>query len=149
MALYKKGWKHCTLAQARGIRNAAKAAKARRRERAWYERESGYDAIRAALRKDMPCMDCGVQYPPYVMDFHHTRGHKLFALSALSNGTLKDLAASDKLAAIRAEIAKCDLVCANCHREREHRKHNPLGPQGNAAQTAAKKSPNLPAPPRI
>lgn len=60
--------------------------------------------------KNGPCMDCGVQYPFYIMDFDHRPGEvKCFGLGdAESRSTAK----------ILAEIDKCDLVCANCHRER-------------------------------
>ena len=64
-------------------------------------------------KKDGPCVDCGETYPPYVMDFDHVRGEKVFALSDMARrGTSK--------AKLDAEIEKCDLVCANCHRERTH-----------------------------
>ena len=53
-------------------------------------------------------MDCGVQYPFYVMDFDH-RGDKLFNVGS-GRGRSFD--------AVKAEAAKCDVVCANCHRER-------------------------------
>ena len=33
--------------------------------------------------KRQPCTDCGVQYPPYVMDFDHVRGEKSMGLSKL------------------------------------------------------------------
>lgn len=58
--------------------------------------------------KDKPCLDCGVQYPPYVMDFDHI-DNKLFGIGG---GSGKNF---DKLL---EEILKCELVCANCHRER-------------------------------
>lgn len=61
--------------------------------------------------KSAPCADCRQTFDPVCMDFDH-RGEeaKLFTISrmALSIGL-------DKL---RAEVAKCDLVCANCHRLR-------------------------------
>jgi hypothetical protein len=60
-------------------------------------------------QKDRPCMDCGVKYPPCVMDFDHVRGLKVSCL-----GWMWD-AARDK---VISEIAKCDLVCSNCHRLR-------------------------------
>lgn len=64
--------------------------------------------------KDKPCADCGVQYPPYVMDFdHRDPTEKKFAVS-------KMVLRRCKLQDIASEIAKCDLVCANCHRERHH-----------------------------
>jgi hypothetical protein len=62
-------------------------------------------------QKDVPCMDCGIKYPFYVMQFDHVRGKKMFALS---NGVRKSREVIDE------EIAKCDVVCANCHMERTH-----------------------------
>lgn len=61
------------------------------------------------LAKDSPCADCGMRFPRECMDFDHVHGEKLFSLSK---------AASRPLATVMAEIAKCDLVCANCHRVR-------------------------------
>lgn len=64
--------------------------------------------------KDIPCMDCGIKYPYYVMDLDHRLGvEKGFGLN-LAVSTRKSVEA------ILAEIAKCDVVCANCHRERTH-----------------------------
>ena len=61
--------------------------------------------------KDVPCADCGHRYPHYVMQFDHVRGVKLFNLG--------DAAATGKtLKRIDEEIAKCDVVCANCHAAR-------------------------------
>src|SRR5207245_2408021 len=37
--------------------------------------------IRAA--KNVPCTDCGVKYPYYVMDFDHARGEKVTEVSKL------------------------------------------------------------------
>jgi hypothetical protein len=60
--------------------------------------------------KSRPCADCGVQYPFYVMDFDHRETEtKLYELNSVDRMTMK---------AIRCEIEKCDVVCANCHRER-------------------------------
>ena len=70
------------------------------------ERNQAY--IHAA--KAHPCMDCGLRYPPYVMDFDHrdpTTKHR--QVSEMSTWSLES---------IQTEIDKCDLVCANCHRER-------------------------------
>lgn len=67
-------------------------------------------------QKDFPCMDCGVKYPPYVMDFDHAGSVKIASVSYgagnLGWGRTKLL----------EEIAKCDLVCANCHRIRTFNK---------------------------
>jgi hypothetical protein len=61
--------------------------------------------------KKKPCMDCGRVYPPYVMEFDHVRGTKDRSISR----AVRDLLSWQRL---EAEIAKCDLVCANCHRIR-------------------------------
>jgi len=77
------------------------------------------ERMRAILReaKGRPCADCGNQYPPYVMDFDHRDGEtKLFNVSALNSHRWVSIDV------LFAEIAKCDLVCANCHRERTHQR---------------------------
>lgn len=69
-------------------------------------------AILTAL-KDKPCADCGIKYPSYVMDFDHVRGEKKFFIH-------KSMAHA--LQVLLDEVAKCDVVCANCHRERTFRR---------------------------
>ena len=74
--------------------------------------------IRAVLdkAKKKPCTDCGNSYPPYVMDFDHRPGNrKSFGLANAVNS-------HKALLEIQEEIAKCDVVCANCHRERTHQR---------------------------
>jgi hypothetical protein len=64
--------------------------------------------------KSQPCKDCEHTYPPYVMDFDHVRGKKEFEIGHQSaKGTMS----FDR---ILEEIAKCELVCSNCHRIRTH-----------------------------
>ena len=65
--------------------------------------------------KSKSCTDCNKSYPYYVMDFDHVRGVKEFDLSKAS------LRFSDKR--ILDEIAKCDVVCSNCHRERTFKRN--------------------------
>ncbi len=61
-----------------------------------------------------PCADCGNKFPSCVMDFDHMPGKKKsFCLGH---------AASCSLETVKREIAKCELVCANCHRMRTHRR---------------------------
>jgi hypothetical protein len=57
-----------------------------------------------------PCQDCGVMYPAAVMDFHH-RDPKTKRFEVGNAGT-PNLA--------RAELEKCDVICANCHRLRHY-----------------------------
>lgn len=71
--------------------------------------------------KQGPCADCGVEYPPYVMDLDHRPGEvKLFQIS-------KGLRKSRGV--LLTEIAKCDTVCANCHRIRTHTRPDAYLPQ--------------------
>jgi hypothetical protein len=63
--------------------------------------------------KDKHCMDCGGKFPPCVLEFDHREGEK-------KEGTISNLVHGFRTKAARAEIKKCDLVCANCHRIRTH-----------------------------
>ncbi len=73
-----------------------------------------------------PCTDCGQSFPPECMDFDHRQGEaKLFNLSGMRTRKRTDLA---------LEIAKCDVVCACCHRIRT-RKRGYVG-TGRAVSTA-------------
>lgn len=74
------------------------------------------DDARAFLNslKARPCADCGENYPPFVMDFdHRSDSQKL-----MNVGDLVRVHAPREL--VLEEVAKCDLVCANCHRVRTH-----------------------------
>lgn len=61
--------------------------------------------------KNVPCADCGNEYPYYVMDLDHVRGEKRLNLSVAASKWRS-------LKAVQEEIDKCDPVCANCHRIR-------------------------------
>lgn len=80
------------------------------------------------LKESTPCMDCGVQYPFYVMQFDHREGEEKL------NNIAKMRADGLSLKRVQDEIAKCDLVCANCHFARTylrgvaHRKSGKLQP---------------------
>lgn len=58
-----------------------------------------------------PCVDCGKQWPAVAMDLHHVRGPKVSSVSALVRSRAP-------IHVISAEIAKCVLLCACCHRLR-------------------------------
>ena len=67
------------------------------------------------VEKARPCMDCGGTFPPYVYDFdHRIPAEKSFSISKGKRVGRE---------ALLAEIAKCDLVCANCHRIRTYTRH--------------------------
>lgn len=61
--------------------------------------------------RSVPCADCKQTYPPVCMDFDHMPGFtKSFTI--MSEYRYR----SWKL--ILEEVAKCEVVCANCHRIR-------------------------------
>ena len=66
-------------------------------------------------QKEKPCADCDNSYPYYVMDFDHTD-------SSNKENTVSKLATRGKRQEVTEEIAKCELVCSNCHRERTHQR---------------------------
>jgi len=56
------------------------------------------------------CNGCGLEFPARVFEFHHLNARtKDFAISV--DGILRSWRK------IEAELAKCVLLCANCHRE--------------------------------
>lgn len=70
----------------------------------------------AEIKEASPCKDCGNKFPAICMDFDHLDGSaKVADVSKMVN---------DKRpwAEVFAEIAKCDLVCANCHRIRTQKR---------------------------
>ena len=74
-------------------------------------RRNKYRRVIQELKTGQSCLDCGVEYPPHVLDFDHRPGEvKLFNITALGK--------VPSMKVFLAEIAKCDIVCANCHRQR-------------------------------
>lgn len=80
--------------------------------------------MRLKLRamKEKPCADCGIQYPYYVMQFDHIRGKKKLALA-------KAYVTFTAWSNVVEEVAKCEVVCSNCHLQRtwkrgQHLTHN-------------------------
>lgn len=89
-----------------------KRQKHREQERSYRSRIS--KEIKEFLKwiKDIPCMDCNVRYPSYVMDFDHKdQSLKKYNISNMSDGSYSYNTVWD-------EIIKCDIVCSNCHRIR-------------------------------
>lgn len=61
--------------------------------------------------KSQPCVECGVTLPPACMDLDHVRGQKR---RTVGNGS------GFGVETLRAEIAKCEVRCPNCHRLRHY-----------------------------
>lgn len=57
-----------------------------------------------------PCLDCG-ETDIVVLEFDHVRGEKKRTISLM-------VAEGYTIKSIQAEIEKCEVACANCHRRR-------------------------------
>lgn len=66
-------------------------------------------AMLACIKQIAGCADCGFDEFPEALEFDHVLGEKIKEVSRLARGGLK---------ALFEEIAKCEVVCANCHRRR-------------------------------
>lgn len=75
--------------------------------------------------KSKPCLDCEIEYPPWVMEFDHV-GEKCFNPSQNLRATKK---------ALLKELEKCEVVCANCHADRTYQRRTSR--RGGMADTAA------------
>jgi len=80
-------------------------------------KETIKDRIRE-IKSSTPCVDCGNRYHFSQMDFDHLdEDDKSFALSRSMDHSWR---------AIEQEMAKCDLLCANCHRLRTFKRTHHL-----------------------
>ena len=90
--------------------------------RAWYNRHKEHAKIKKAKRREeisawyreykatLACTHCGEKHPACLDSHHRDPGEKEFRISAFGYmGWSKER--------ILAEIAKCDVLCANCHRK--------------------------------
>lgn len=73
-----------------------------------------------------PCVDCGMA-DPRVLDFDHLRDKR---------GNISRLRYSYDWVVVEAEIAKCEVVCANCHRIRTYERRRELigGEEGDVGR---------------
>ena len=106
-------FKYCRYCQREFSRKHYSANKSRYLERNERRRLKHIELIRTA--KSLPCADCHVKYPFYVMEFDHVRGEKREHLARM---------ATLGISAILKEIDKCDVVCSNCHKARTWRRNH-------------------------
>lgn len=94
--------------------------------KAWYARhgQSHKETVRRQQRKISqqlnqtvvdylsihPCVDCQEE-DIVVLEFDHVRGKKIDAISAM-------VAQRVSIKTLQAEMAKCEIRCANCHRRK-------------------------------
>ena len=66
-----------------------------------------------SLKASNPCTDCAEWYQPWQMEFDHLPAFKKeFQINVGHQLNTRDF----------AEIAKCQLVCANCHNDRTYKR---------------------------
>jgi hypothetical protein len=95
-----------------GLRNTCKPCTRAGNNRRHAERV----AVINKIKLDAGCADCGYNEHACALDFDHLPEHeKLFNI-----GCTKDKG----LDTVLAEIAKCEVVCANCHRVRTQERRN-------------------------
>jgi hypothetical protein len=75
------------------------------------------DRLRA-IKLERGCADCGYNAHACALDFDHVRGEKFMGVARMIGRTW---------ATIEAEVAKCDVVCANCHRVRTEERNEYVG----------------------
>lgn len=68
------------------------------------------------LKKGKACKDCGIVYNTWQLDFDLLDPKtKIFHLSGMVSKRFTEKQ-------ILEEVEKCDIVCANCHRNRTHKR---------------------------
>lgn len=103
--------RECKNAQERE-RSKTPANREKRRGRSVSRYQQGRPIIDSL--KNKPCADCGILWPPCAMEFDHPDPKvKSFTISKWAGGGITP--------SLLAEIAKCDLICACCHRIRTQR----------------------------
>jgi hypothetical protein len=67
------------------------------------------------FKASVGCKNCP-EKDPVCLDFHHRdRDVKEFTIGSMA------ITNKYSIARVKREIAKCDVLCANCHRKEEHR----------------------------
>lgn len=85
----------------------------------WNRKRAAKNADAIRKLKSVPCADCKGVFPHYVMEFDHVpeRGEKKFSISTLAGSR------SMEAPSMKKELAKCDVICANCHKIRTHERN--------------------------
>lgn len=67
------------------------------------------------IKSETPCTDCGKLFHPCQMQFDHLKDKKFNVSEILQNYNWET---------IEKEVAKCEVVCANCHCLRTFKRRN-------------------------
>lgn len=107
---------HCKVCQRQSDRDKYHNRSPEQRAKDKVKRRASLNKNREWIRavKDKPCLDCSQKFHFFVMDFdHRDPSTKSFDVGT---GATQGLS----LRALEQEVAKCDLVCSNCHRMRTY-----------------------------
>lgn len=96
-------------------RGQVAAEKARKKHTAEVRRQARQ--IVRDLKESTTCADCGRSFHFAAMDLDHVQGQKKANIADMVMKTYS-------LDTLRAELAKCEVVCACCHRVRTFRRRN-------------------------
>ena len=69
----------------------------------------------SGIKSSTPCTDCGGYFHPAAMTYDHLPGHE-------KRDDISSLVAGGYRGAVVTEMAKCEIVCANCHAIRTFRR---------------------------
>jgi hypothetical protein len=78
---------------------------------------SSYLPIFRQYKEDAGCADCGYDYPHYMLEFDHLPGTKKV-------DNVYRVLKKYGLESAWQEVAKCEVVCANCHKRRTFEREN-------------------------
>lgn len=92
----------------------------RAQQRSSVRRRQAEVAAQVEELKKAPCTDCGNRYDPVCMDWDHLPQHE-------KRGNVSEMLTTHSAPAVFAEIAKCELVCSNCHRLRTKNRLRTIG----------------------
>jgi 5-methylcytosine-specific restriction endonuclease McrA len=101
----------------RAIRELPPVEKAKRQQQWSRELQEVRRKRLADFKRGRLCLDCGWPFHPQALDFDH-RDEKKFSISAANSRHPWEV--------LLAEMEKCDLVCASCHRVRTARRREGL-----------------------
>lgn len=110
----------CCCHRIRTIRRQAEARKLKAKKPLTKDRQYANKAEKRGrefltqIKMSTGCVDCGYRKAPEALDFDHVFGEKSYNVGMRISVTPETL---------KKEIAKCEVVCANCHRIRTYERH--------------------------
>jgi hypothetical protein len=97
------------------------------------ERRAEIKAFVDRIKAATPCTDCRRRFPPVCMDFDHVK-EKVRSVAGLVAGAYR-------IALVQEEIARCEVVCANCHRLRTQKRKQNQAPVIHVGRLPGSKNP--------